>query len=121
MPQQPATPDSDIVIPEKPYAGGGGAKAAAASSPSSTARSDTSGPSNRVNVGDDDEMQLVGFAPSKPRIMIAILAVVFSAGLAALVFYWKKVSRADENAEKGCHHKGIFKCFTYAKKDIITK
>ena len=106
---QPSTPDNDVIDNlGKHRAGGGGggeggeesdqhvnpcAKGVSASpSKPSTPRFDAG---NRVNVGDDDEMEVIGYVPSKPRMLLALLAVVFSAGLVALVFYWKKVRECD--------------------------
>ena len=47
---------------------------------------------NKINAGDDDEMSVVGYVPSTCRQFLAILLVVCTAGMAALVFYWKKVN-----------------------------
>jgi len=98
---QPSNPDNDVIDnlgKHRAEGGGGGegsdqhvnpcAKGVSASpSKPSTPRFDAG---NRVNVGDDDEMEVIGYVPSKPRMLLALLAVVFSAGLVALVFYWKK-------------------------------
>ena len=48
-------------------------------------------PSNKINVGEDDEMTVIGYVPSALKQFLAVVIVILSAGLAALVFYWKKV------------------------------
>ena len=96
----PTTIENDVAVDLPKQDRGGGGNAANRRDASFTANGVTTSPSkptslpnpgHRVNVGEDDEMEIIGYVPSKLRMLLAILALVFSAGLVALVFYWKKV------------------------------
>ena len=51
----------------------------------------SSGAKNKINVGEDDEMTVIGYAPSVCRQFLAMVILICTGGLAGLVFYWKKV------------------------------